>query len=255
MTEKPDQRWLFHYGQTYLERGYSILPLAGKQPDGPWKIRQKMRMTLGEVTHLWGGLNKNPPNMGIVTGSVSDLTVVDCDNRAESEWWYRTYPRTPLMVKTGRGVHFYYRHGGNGNRRGVLGRKIDIQDEGGYAVAPSSIHPKTKKPYYWVKDIEDYRLDDVPTFEPEWIKEQVAEIPVRDGIRNVRGYISRIIAVSGEHGHNATFRAACKCRDSGLSQEETIAEMVLWNQTNAQPPWTVRDLLHKVKDAYTRTTA
>jgi hypothetical protein len=28
--------------------------------------------------------------------------------------------------------------------------------------------------------------------------------------------------------------------------------MVEWNQTNAEPPWTVKELLHKVRDAYAK---
>jgi hypothetical protein len=31
---------------------------------------------------------------------------------------------------------------------------------------------------------------------------------------------------------------------------EAIAAIVAWNQTNADPPWEVRDLIHKVKDCY-----
>lgn len=65
-------------------------------------------------------------------------------------------------------------------------------------------------------------------------------------------YIAHIRAISGQGGHNATFRAACKLRDSGLGEAEALAALVEWNETNAQPKWTVKELLHKVDDADNR---
>lgn len=69
-------------------------------------------------------------------------------------------------------------------------------------------------------------------------------------IRRPRSYIRTIHAISGQHGHNQTFRAACKLRDAGLTPEEALCELVIWNRTNATPPWSVQELLHKVQSAY-----
>jgi hypothetical protein len=69
---------------------------------------------------------------------------------------------------------------------------------------------------------------------------------IRDGI----AYIRRIEAVAGNGGHNATFRAACKLRDSGLTAVEALKELSRWNETNATPPWSQKELAHKVEDAY-----
>lgn len=63
-------------------------------------------------------------------------------------------------------------------------------------------------------------------------------------------YIRRIEAIAGSGGHNATFRAACKLRDSGLTATEAFQALVLWNETNASPPWSTKELAHKVDDAY-----
>ena len=112
------------------------------------------------------------------------------------------------------------------------------------------MHPETGKEYEWVDWPVD--MDTVPVFDPKWIGDEVQPFRghVDGGIGNAREYISKIVAVSGQGGHDATFRAACKLRDAGLTEEEAFAELVVWNETNAQPKWTPKELLHKVKDAF-----
>jgi hypothetical protein len=39
-------------------------------------------------------------------------------------------------------------------------------------------------------------------------------------------------------------------RQAGLSEVEAYVAMQVWNRTNAEPPWSERELLHKVRDAY-----
>ena len=39
-------------------------------------------------------------------------------------------------------------------------------------------------------------------------------------------------------------------RDSGLTPEESLCELVLWNETHASPPWSAHELLHKVQSAF-----
>ena len=95
-------------------------------------------------------------------------------------------------------------------------------------------------------------------FEAEWIAESVssdAATRMRSvhgsvEVRNAVAYIRRIHAVSGEGGHNATFRAACKLRESGLTRDQAIDCLADWNETNASPPWTAKELAHKVEDAF-----
>jgi hypothetical protein len=69
-------------------------------------------------------------------------------------------------------------------------------------------------------------------------------------INNIRAYISKIPSISGQHGHDAAFRVACVLRDAGFSEVDALAEMTDWNVTCAQPPWSVRELAKKVKDAF-----
>lgn len=56
-------------------------------------------------------------------------------------------------------------------------------------------------------------------------------------------------AISGSGGHNAAFRVACVLvLGFGLSESEALGIMHQWNAT-CQPPWSDRELLHKVRQA------
>lgn len=66
-----------------------------------------------------------------------------------------------------------------------------------------------------------------------------------------RKYLSKFDpAISGEGGHDATFRAACVlvC-DFALGHDDALALLREFNQ-RCQPPWTERELEHKVDDAF-----
>jgi hypothetical protein len=159
-----------------------------------------------------------------------------------------------LVVSTGGGgIHVYYSTPTEEvrNRAHLFGRRIDVRGEGGYVAAPPSIHPSGTR-YEWSKFRSKAPL---PLFDANWIQsaEKEMTLPQTQQTTNVRsawGYIRRIRAVSGEGGHNATFRAACKLRDAGLSENEAFQVLSDWNETNALPPWSVRELLHKIHSVF-----
>lgn len=65
-----------------------------------------------------------------------------------------------------------------------------------------------------------------------------------------RRYLARMPpAVTGQGGHNATFRVACVLvLGFNLPIEEAAPLFQEWN-ANCQPPWSDRDLMHKLTDA------
>ena len=70
----------------------------------------------------------------------------------ETVWllWHGTLPDTVSLRTGGRGQHFYFQHPGVPipNYAGKLGPGLDVRGEGGYVVAPPSIH-LSGKPYEW----------------------------------------------------------------------------------------------------------
>lgn len=71
-----------------------------------------------------------------------------------------------------------------------------------------------------------------------------------DVIERARKYLFKIPpAVSGTAGHNATFNAACVLvLGFGLTEFESLSLLKEWNQS-CVPPWTDKDLVHKIKSA------
>jgi len=243
--------FVFNSACEYIDHGWSVLPLHGKRPAlTSWREYQSARASVNQLREWFVDASLN---VGVVTGRISELVVVDCDRIEDATFWREQFPKTPLAVRTGRGgSHFYYRYPLShdiSNRAGLLDRRIDLRAEGGYVVAPPSRHPLGDH-YEW--EVGEGSLNDIPEFSPDWI---AAESPAmtssnRGMVQHPRSYIRSIHAVSGQHGHNHTFRAACTLRDAGLTPEEALCELIEWNTTNASPPWTVRELLHKVQSAY-----
>ena len=69
-----------------------------------------------------------------------------------------------------------------------------------------------------------------------------------------RAYGKTIFAVSGSGGHKATFRFVCFMRDLGLAPAEVYSVLLEWNETNADPKWSDRELTHKIESAYARVS-
>lgn len=138
------------FAKAYLSNDWSVIPLLerDKRPLIPWTRYQQSRAT-EEEADAWFGTGH--ANLGIVTGSVSDLTVLDCDSPqaitlAESLGLPPTW-----TVRTAKGRHYYFRYQSgsrNFQKRDDL-PGIDLRSEGGYVVAPPSIHPNGAQ-YGWV---------------------------------------------------------------------------------------------------------
>jgi len=74
-----------------------------------------------------------------------------------------------------------------------------------------------------------------------------------DRVRRCRDYMSKIpAAIAGEHGHKATWYAANTCVRFGLTKGEALELMQWYSDTRCTPPWTAKEITHKVDDAYRR---
>jgi hypothetical protein len=239
----------------YVARGWPVIPLEGKLPKLCWKEFQSRMPTPAEL-HAWFSDGLDPPTgLGVVTGKLSGLVVIDCDSKQDAAFWQAEHGSSPLVAATGGGgIHIYYAMPGEvevRNRARLFGRKIDIRGEGGYVAVPPSLHPSGAC-YEW---LQFGVRDPLSEFAPSWILEghQERTLPRTKQtikVRNAWAYLRCIRAVAGEGGHNATFRAACRLRDSGLSVGEALDLLSAWNETNSSPPWSARELEHKIRTAF-----
>ena len=89
--------------------------------------------------------------LAIRTGTTSGLCVADVDPRNGGQLDKALMTPTATVATGGGGWHLYYRHPGVPTLPALPGVPgVDIKGEGGYVIAPPSIHPDTGKPYRWV---------------------------------------------------------------------------------------------------------
>ena len=108
-------------------------------------------------------------NLAIVCGEISNIVVVDLDSADAVTWARRSLPETPIKTRTARGEHWFFRWPGPvKNQRRLRGADADIKADGGYVVAPGSLHP-TGVVYEalgaWTPDV----FARVPTFDRSWL--------------------------------------------------------------------------------------
>lgn len=91
------------------------------------------------------------PMLAIRTGAVSGIVVIDIDPGHGGAINADLMPRTAYVVTGSGGLHLYYRHPGVPvpNSQSRLAPGVDVRGDGGYVVAPPSIHPRTGQPYRW----------------------------------------------------------------------------------------------------------
>ena len=177
------------------------------------------------------------------------------------EWRLGVLPHTVEAATGGRGAHLYFRAGPGTRARGQLCPGVDVKFDGGYVVAPPSIHVSGRT-YSWPKGRSPSRglIARLPT---AWIRVltrgESARPPFAVGTtiessereQRARSYVRRIPpAVSGRGGHTATFRVALLVV-RGFDLDVETALRVLreeWNPA-CEPPWSEHDLHRKVREA------
>lgn len=122
-------------------------------------------------------------NVGIAMGVDSGVFALDIDGEAGS-LTYRTWqamhgamPTTPVVL-TSRGMHVYLRHPGEQvairNSAGTVGDGIDVRTDGGYLVAPPSVHPSGSA-YAWAEGTSPASVPFADA--PDWLIRKLLERP------------------------------------------------------------------------------
>ena len=210
------------------KRGFAPIPLEpqGKKPRVPWEKYQLQRPTEAELIAWW--TEQPDANIGIITGRVSgNLIVVDVDyQHRPANAPPLPFPTNTVTVRTGNGAHYYFRANGCEirNSAGRLGPGLDVRGEGGYVVAPPSIHA-SGKPYVWEPG---WGLDDI----------EIAALPVEiagrlDERRKVEPLPESI--VEGERNDRLT-SVAGSLRARGAAEAEIRGALGVINQSRCKPP-------------------
>lgn len=140
-----------------LNAGFSVIPVgANKRPAlKTWDPYKTQRMSEAEARKRFQG----EVGFALICGSLSELEVIDFDDRPSFDEWYRmavedgVLPEDAPIIKTPKGYHLYLKRlkpPGNqklakGERDGTVKALIETRGERGYVVAPGSpprCHPE-----------------------------------------------------------------------------------------------------------------
>ena len=236
----------------YLGLGFSVIPLKArdKRPAiSSWKEYQTRRATVEEVTSWFGGAAGEKLNIGLVTGAVSGLVVIDADDADADAYVSQNYP-TPIRTKTSHGRHHWFAHPAHEVRNGakLKGRALDVRADGGYVVAPGSVHPDGS---VYLEEGDWSLLADCPVFQASWLGEKVQPLlrPVEVADAQLRNFINAIPGAPEGKRDSEAFRVACKLvRDKDLGPDRALEYLRLWNE-KCTPPLPDADLQRKVISA------
>jgi hypothetical protein len=269
----------------YAALGWLVLPIFGIDP-------VTLRCTCGDADRCTGS-GKHPrtrfglkeastdpeqikawwaswpsSNVGVRTGPESGLCVFDYDGEAGVALAdsIRT-PPTPWAITGSGGRHaFFVMPSHSVSSRVRVRPGLDIRATNAYVVVPPSLH-KSGKRYSWCEALSPWDTDPAPVtdellplIEPIKLAPGAVEIFEDRGpadaltVVRAKAYLAKVpLAISGQGGSGDTFRAALfATRGFGLSKSQAL-EIMRGYSDRCTPPWSEKELLHKIDDAYKST--
>jgi hypothetical protein len=241
MTTNQINSWgLLEWAQFFVSKGFSVIPLMPetKRPAIRWKEFQRRKPTSFELEQ-WFKHSEN--NIAIVTGEISGITVVDLDSQRAIDFARdQKFPKTPI-VKSSKGAHLYYKYlpgTRNFQKRDELS-DIDLRSDGGYIVAPPSIHP-SGTPYRWD---QGHGLDDLDFAPLPKIFLKNIESP-KQSVNDLRNGVQK------GNRNNSLARLVGSWIAKGGSYDACLAMAHAWNRNN-RPPLNDAEVERTVKSIFT----
>lgn len=218
--------------------GFSIIPISPttKKPLIKWKQYQQTRPTDEEMEAWW--VQYPSAKLGIVTGKISNIAVVDIDTqegyKAIEPYIPPTLPAPRVKTPSG-GQHIYFRYPSKPVRNNArLIEGCDLRAEGGYVVAPPS------QGYVW---LDKKALKHFPVLPDDYLRvlSKSTEIDLQ---------FDRELFNKGTRDQDLFHVANCLLR-GGMSLKNTL-QIVAILALNCNPPCSVEKAKMKVKSAWER---
>jgi hypothetical protein len=220
------------------ERGFWVFPCRPHDKRPATAHGLKDATTDPAVIESWWRQQPNY-NIGVVTGAVSKILVVDVDDidaEAELKRLEAQYSPLPSTVEsvTARGRHLFFRWPEREVRNSAskVAQGVDIRGDGGYVVVPPSLHPSGKR-YCWSVDsanvfaaVPDWLLDRI-TAPPGGHDATTAATAWRDMVRDGIGEGCRNDGIARLVGHLLQRR---------VDPEITLELALAFNDARCRPP-------------------
>jgi len=246
------------------ELGFSVIPLiyGEKRPKIRWEEFQHRKPTDIELDKWFS----EKANIAVICGAVSgNLVVLDFD---DPETYCKFFPKheqlekETIVVKTARGIQVYLRTDKPVSSMKFPDIKLDVKGEGGYVVAPPSLHPSgvqyqfvnpDVKQVLFVPDLEKSLLENIEKifgakikrkfwFEREFVGEYKGPHPpcIKVLLRGVEQGIRNETAIRLA-SYFANFR--------GWDYNRVLKKLKKWNESN-RPPLDEKELEAVVESAF-----
>ncbi len=248
----------------YAKYGLSVIPVLPakadangkdeqKRPPIPWTPYQTRQATEDEIKQWF--TDKPDARLGIVTGKLSNLTVLDCDTKEALEQVEKLLPdsfQVPIAVSPRGGRHYYFRHEPQISNKANIGQGLDARSEGGYIIAPPS-SGLNGKGYAW---LEGCRLGEVEiSFIPSSLLSYILSL-IRARIANNVPTVGTSLLTFTEPGRDDTLFHIANClTKGGMPQQETQQLLELIGSRVCDPPFPQKEISEKVKSAIKRQDA
>lgn len=224
----------------YVNNGWSVLPVKPEEKRPymtNWLQYNRMRATK-EMVENWFR-NLSGAGVGIVTGKISNLVVLDVENycKIPIEELLKKYP-TQLYSRTGSGgYHLFYQYPTNvskvSNRVGIF-EGADLRADGGFIVLPPTRHPSGGV-YEWIEK-------GIPGAFPVALLDLRSQPMVQN-----EGWITESLRGVSEGGRNDTCaRLAGYFFKKGMTYDVVEALLLDWNERN-DPPLPVNEVRTTLK--------
>ena len=239
----------------YAKQGLAVFPLIPRDKKPLTANGFHDATTDPDKINEWWEVHPDA-NIGIATGQISGgLVAIDMDiDKEKGKDGYHVFTKwcsdNCLMLPdswlsmTGRGgYHLFYRSEFPVPSRIGWLEDVDIRADGGYVVAPPSMHPNGTS-YEWEQSPKEYELITTSDTDVEFVMNSV----IVSGKSN-----NEPLKVPEEipegHRDEFMFKLACKYQAMGMSDEAMLAALQAENEVRCKPPLTDREILRKVKQA------
>lgn len=239
---------------SYAHLGLAVFPLVEGAKNPATAKGFKNASTDEKTVRTWWTRNPNY-NIGIACGNgtmVIDLDVDEAkgeDGTATLRKWEEengVLPETATAVTGRGGLHMLYRIDGEARCSANPKLGVDVRGDGGYIVAPPSIHPNGTR-YEWERDPREREIAEADG-------NVMAFIEFVQGKKDDDG--NKALSIPGEiesGGRNNTlFKMACSLQSKGLSNSAILAAVMAENAEKCNPPLPQSEVRRLVESALTK---
>ncbi len=222
------------------KKGWRVFPVHGKFPI----IKDWVNAASTDRIQIETWWRQYPgAGIGIATGHLSGFWVLDCDPKnggGDSLFYlqskYGLLPDTPTSITGNNGQHHLFSCNGGPtirNSAGKIGPGLDVRGEGGFIVAPPSIHPNGQA-YQWELSSRPDEIEIATA--PDWLIALATAKPESKSTQTIGSKIPE--------GQRETYLSsfAGTMRRRGASERAIEAALNVINAEQCDPPLTEKDI-------------